>query len=64
VDVEPFARSIWAQSVEEAICLATEALEGGEWMEEPKVSKTSEEQRMREMGAPTLHGFDVRKGRK
>ena len=54
---ELFAKAFWANSSEEAIRLATEALEGGEWIDRPKVSKTTEEQRMRAMGAPELPGL-------
>jgi hypothetical protein len=55
--IEPFARTIWANSPDEAIRLATQELNGGEWTEAPRVSKMSEEQRMRAMGAPQLPGF-------
>lgn len=55
--IEPFAKSFWANSAEEALRLATETLRGGQWLELPRVSKTSEEQRMRSMGAPELPGF-------
>lgn len=55
--IEPFARTIWANSKEEALQLATQELKGGEWTEGPRVSKMSEEQRMRAMGAPQLPGF-------
>jgi hypothetical protein len=56
-DVEPFARSFFAASPAEALQLAAEAIEGGEWVEPPRVSQTSEEQRMRQAGAPELPGF-------
>jgi hypothetical protein len=56
-DIEPFARSYWANSPDEAIHLATQDLSGGEWTNGPRVSKTSEEQRMRAMGAPELPGL-------
>lgn len=59
--IEPFTKSFWANSAEEAVRLATEALKGGEWVETPKVSRTSEEQRMRDMGAPELPGFNAPK---
>jgi len=64
--IEPFAKSIWANSTDEAIRLASQELDGGEWTEEPRVSKMSEEQRMRAMGAPQLPGFSAppRKKRK
>jgi hypothetical protein len=56
-DIEPFARGFWAANSAEALHLATEALEGGEWTEPPRLSQTSEEQRMRQMGQPELPGF-------
>ena len=64
--VEPFARSIFANSPAEALHMAAEALEGGEWVEPPRVSQTSEEQRMRQIGAPELPGLCIpaKKGRK
>jgi hypothetical protein len=55
--IEPFARAFWANDPEEALRLAAEALDGGKWLEPPKVSLTSEEQRMRAAGAPELPGF-------
>ena len=53
-DREPFAKAFWASSPEEAERLATEELQGGQWLEGPRVSRTTEEQRMRKMGAPEL----------
>jgi len=65
-DIEPFARSFWASSTLEALQLANEALDGGEWLETPRVSQTSEELRMRQMGAPELPGLgaSTKRGRK
>jgi len=63
-DIEPFAKSIWANSPEEAIQFATEELSGGMWIEGPKIGKTSEEQRMRASGAPELPGFAPQKKKK
>ena len=60
-DMELFARSLWANDVEEALQLATQELNGGEWVEAPKVSRKSEEQRMRLLGAPELPGFSPTK---
>jgi hypothetical protein len=57
--IEPYAKSIWADSPKEAIRIATEELAGGEWTDGPKVSQTSEEQRMRSMGAPELPGLSL-----
>jgi hypothetical protein len=56
-EVEPFARSFWADDPAEALRQATEAIAGGQWLEPPKISLTSEEQRMRQAGAPELPGF-------
>jgi hypothetical protein len=55
--IEPFAKGLWANSPNEAIQLATEALKGGEWIEGPVVSRLTEEQRMRAMGAPEFPGL-------
>lgn len=60
-DIEPYARLIWANSAEEALRLATEELKGGQWMEGPRLGKTSEERRMRQQGAPELPGFTIPK---
>ena len=64
-DIEPFSKSFFANSPEEAFLMATETLNGGQWVNEPKVSKISEEIRMRLMGEPELPGFSkLRKKRK
>jgi len=55
--VEPFAQVIWANSREEALRFAKEKLEGGEWLEDPKVTLKTEEQQMRSLGAPELPLF-------
>ena len=55
--IEPYAKTIWANSPDEAIRIASEDLQGGAWTEGPRLSRTSEEQRMRQMGAPELPGF-------
>ena len=55
--IEPFAKTIWANSLEEALQLATQDLKGGQWTEGPHVSRLSEEQRMRDLGAPQFPGF-------
>jgi hypothetical protein len=56
-DVEPFSMALWASSPEEAIRMAREKLEQGDWVEGPAIVKQSEEERMRTMGAPELPGF-------
>ena len=58
-DIEPFAKTFWADSPAQAERMATEALEGGQWTEGPRVGANSEEQRMRAMGAPELPGFSA-----
>lgn len=56
-DKELFARSLWAETPADALSLADEALQGGKWLEKPRLSKTTEEQRMRQQGAPELPGL-------
>ena len=34
--IEPYAKSIWANSSKEAIQIATSELQGGEWSEGPR----------------------------
>ena len=63
-DLELFAKSIWANSPQEALNLANEELHGGQWNEPPKVTKTSEELRMRKKGAPELPLFKPLKQKK
>jgi hypothetical protein len=63
-DVEPFAMPVWASSPAEALRLATDQLDGGEWIEPPRVSQTTEEQRMRSSGAPELPLFGSKKASK
>ena len=62
--IEPYAKTIWANSPDEAIRLATSELKGGEWTEGPRVSKITEEQRMRSMGAPEFPGLARRAPKK
>ena len=59
--IEPFAKTIWAESPEEAVKIATQELKGGQWVQTPRVSQTSEAQRMRALGAPELPGFSEEK---
>ncbi len=55
--IEPYAKTIWANSPKEAIQIATADLIGGEWTEGPRVSQVTEEQRMRNIGAPEFPGL-------
>jgi hypothetical protein len=59
--VEPFAEVVWANTRAEALQYATEKLAGGEWLEEPKVTLKTEEQRMRAKGEPELPLFSTQK---
>ena len=58
--IEPYAKSIWANSPKEAIQIATTELNGGEWTEGPHLSQITEEARMRSMGAPEFLGLTQR----
>jgi len=58
--IEPYAKTIWANNPKEAIQIAATDLDGGEWTEGPHVSLTTEEQRMRSMGAPEFPGLSTR----
>jgi hypothetical protein len=64
--IEPYAKTIWANSPKEAIQIATGELLGGAWIEGPHVSLHTEEQRMRSMGAAEFPGLSAapRKRRK
>jgi hypothetical protein len=65
ITAEPFYMAFWAESPEEALNAAIEEINGGQWLEGPRISQTSEEQRMRAMGAPELPGMlPVKKSRK
>jgi len=55
--IEPYAKSIWANSPKEAIQIATTELNGGEWTEGPRLSQITEERRMRSLGAPEFPGL-------
>lgn len=58
--IEPYAKTIWANSPKEALQIATTELNGGEWTEGPHVSQITEEQHMRSMGAPEFPGLAAR----
>jgi len=62
--IEPFARALWANSPDEAVRMATEALKGGRWIESPRISRLTEEQRMRAIGAPEFPGLATPSRRK
>ena len=55
--VKPFSQSFWANTPQEAIQMAFDSIPGGQWVDGPSVSTTSEEQRMRALGAPELPGM-------
>jgi hypothetical protein len=54
----------WADSPEEALQEVEQQFTGGKWIEGPEVVDTSEEQRMRAMGAPELPGIEAPKPRR
>ncbi|MAT45315.1 MAG: hypothetical protein CL609_23545 [Anaerolineaceae bacterium] len=56
-DIEPFTKAFWASNADEAYQEATYALNGGEWIEKPRISVVSEAERMRAIGAPELPGL-------
>jgi hypothetical protein len=58
--IEPYSKTIWANSPKEAIQFATLELNGGEWTKGPHVSQITEEQRMRSIGAPEFPGLSPR----
>ena len=58
-DIEPFVAKYWANSPAEALEAAAQALGGGQWLEPPRVSTISEEERMRAIGAPELPGLSA-----
>ncbi len=62
--IEPYAKTIWADSPKEAIQIASQDLSGGEWTEGPHVSQVTEEQRMRSQGAPEFPGLSNPKTKK
>lgn len=55
---KPFSQSYWANTAQEALQLALQDNPKLRWIEGPSVSETSEEQRMRAMGAPELPWFE------
>lgn len=61
---EPFYESFWAESPDEALRMAAESIQSGKWVDGPRICKTSEEERMRKMGAPQLPFFNEPKGAK
>jgi hypothetical protein len=62
-DIEPFAQRFFANSPKEAMRMAEEALNGGQWVEGPHVGQQTEAQHMRAMGAPQLPGFETPAGK-
>ncbi len=53
---KPYSQSFWANSPQEAVQMAWQELPGARWLEGPTVNETSEEKRMRAIGAPELFG--------
>jgi hypothetical protein len=57
--IEPFARTYWTNTPEEALQMAHLDLQGWRWTDGPRLGVMSEEKRMREQGAPELPGFEL-----
>ncbi|MBI9047070.1 MAG: hypothetical protein JEZ06_21470 [Anaerolineaceae bacterium] len=55
--MEPFSLTLSAKNKMHALQIATKALNGGSWVMKPKIKQSSEEKRMRSIGAPELPGF-------
>ncbi len=53
----PFYHSFWAETPADALRQAGEEIGAGSWTDGPRILKTSEEQRMRKIGAPELPLF-------
>ena len=62
--IEPYAKTIWANSPKEAVDIATAELEGGEWIEGPRISQITEEDRMRAMSSPEFPGLTLTSSKK
>ncbi len=63
--IKPYSASFWANTAQEAVQMALSANPRARWLEGPTVSDTSEEMRMRAMGAPELPGLETpRSGKK
>lgn len=60
----PYSQSFWANSPQEAMQMAWQENPGARWVEGPTVSETSEEKRMRALGAPELPGLEPVPGKK
>jgi len=61
-EVEPFGQIFWALTAVEALRMASESLDV-QWVEGPTISERTEEQRMRQLGAPQLPGFEPPKSK-
>ena len=61
---EIYTKTVWALDADDAIRIATADIHGGEWMDGPRVSNSSEERRMRDLGAPELPGLGDSKRKK
>jgi hypothetical protein len=55
---EVFHQSFWANSPHEALQEALRSIPGATWLEGPGIAKKSEEQRMHDIDAPQLPGFN------
>jgi len=63
-DMEVISVSVWAETPDEALKEAAAQLKGRQWQGKPRITTVSEEQRMRDAGAPELPGMDAAKAKK
>jgi len=63
-DLDTIEIACWAETPVEALQEVAHQFTAGKWIEGPEVVETSEEQRMRAMGAPELPGISVPKSRR
>lgn len=57
VEAQPFSRVYWAESARQALEQVRADFADVQWLEGPRIQGQSEEQRMRQAGAPELFNF-------
>lgn len=62
--LKPVSDSVWANTAEEAVRMAMENHPNVQWIEGPILRTDSEEQRMRQLGAPELPGLTLQPPKK
>ena len=56
-DIEPFTKTYWGNTPDDVLEEAIYDLNGGKWIEKPRITFISEAERMRALGAPELPGL-------